>query len=235
MKNTVALCVLLIVCQGCQYNTVKDSAYKDMPGLVQFRDILYNFEKEDPGYGLYTYILFAREPQNEDQRKAYIKILTKYLSFTSVKDAPGYIGKEGINITYLPLKKEAKGMTLSPEIIIDKLYNYVHARMLLKKVDPKYRYGPYIISYEKPIGLEKRKITGKYGFQNMTGVESELANLWVDSFLSQIEKTNYWEEDKLNEFILELRNFLLVTGKGMYEIASSIEKLEEIIKVVNPK
>lgn len=202
------------------------------------REYLVNGTDEQKDYGLYSYFLFSKRPE-EDQKDRYIAVIESYLnSIEKIEKYEKKYTKSKLNICYIPV--ENKPDTSFEELSIKERsawilenYDYAGARYFLNKIDHSLLKGPYIISYEKPLS-KVSELETKYLFQNMSNIEPELIPLWIDEFLKQSSKTEYWDEEHLNNFTNDLRNIIAIAAEGLVKVTKSLKWWEETIACLDP-
>jgi hypothetical protein len=203
------------------------------------REYLVNGADEQKKYGLYSYFLFSKRP-DEHQKIRYIAVIESYLnSIEKIEKHEENYKKSELNICYIPVETmpdisfENLNIKEKSVWILDN-YDYARARYFLNKIDPELLKGPYIISYEKPLS-KVTKLKTKFLFQNMSNVEPELISLWIDEFLKQSSKVKYWDEKHLNNFTNDLRNLIAIAAEGLDKISKSLKWWEETIACLDPK
>ena len=93
--------ILLLACVGAL--TMCGTGPGDRPPKVSSRDFLLHHEAEEPGYRLYSYVLFGSRP-NKSTRPRYLKAIKAYLGdIEDVNDMLQYFNRKQLNITYLPV------------------------------------------------------------------------------------------------------------------------------------
>lgn len=203
------------------------------------REYLVNGANEQKNYGLYSYFLFSKRPE-EHQKGRYFAVIESYLnSIEKIEKHEENYKKSELNICYIPVETE-------PDIYFEKLsvkersewiienYDYAKARYFINKLDPELLKGPYIISYKKPLS-KVSELKTKYLFQNMSNVEPELITLWIDEFLKQSSKAKYWDEEHLNNFTNDLRNTIAIAAEGLDKVAKSLKWWKKTIACLDPK
>src|ERR1051326_9535597 len=66
------------------------------------RAFLTHGEDEEPGYGLYSYLLFGSQP-NDATRQRYLSSISAYLAIPTARALREHFPASSMNITYLPL------------------------------------------------------------------------------------------------------------------------------------
>ena len=93
-------------------------------------------ESEEPGYGLYSYLLLSAPPMNNEENARYVKMIEAYLLL--LQDLDEYLGKHvrpsRLNATYIPLKKTPEPGHSNAEWAANVLavYDYTAAEILLR-------------------------------------------------------------------------------------------------------
>lgn len=185
------------------------------------RAFLVDTQIEEPGYGLYSYLLFGSPPINDIVRQRYIQAITAYKDIIiDIKDLEKYIPLKELNITYLPIDLPPPS-NASAEWILEH-YNYARAKALLRTLPGSLREGPYIISTLNPLSTTQTP-PEKYLFQDMTSVVPDVISLWVKEFITQASQEHSWNEETAKQFALRLRSSLaLVT-----EASSKVKKAQK--------
>ncbi|PCH98001.1 MAG: hypothetical protein COB85_02330 [Bacteroidetes bacterium] len=190
--------------------------------MIAGRDFLIGNSKEVEGYGLYSYFLLGSKP-DDNNRERYLAIIGEFLNITEAKilEEEYDRSRQDINITYFPLiKKPIKNV--SAEWILDH-YDFTRARILLNNLSSERLNGVYIISTVKV--LSKNPIgSDSYLFQNLTTVHHSLVKLWVEEFLKQSSKPNFWEKEDGNAFIMNMRNHIAISAEALNIVKVELDK-----------
>ncbi|HEY3627431.1 MAG TPA: lipid-binding SYLF domain-containing protein [Terracidiphilus sp.] len=179
------------------------------------RAFLLDSAREEAGYGLYSYLLFAEQP-DENSKPRYIAITKEFLRLEEVKNQREWTSIKNLNITYIPLRdwaRNAARTATADQIIAPGNYNYSRAQSLLhnlpgdqlRKVRP---YGIYLISVLRPLSSSPLNNDEHILFEDLTTVPPEVAAVWVEHFKTQAAQTNFWEEGALESFALGLRTVI---------------------------
>jgi len=144
------------------------AAGRSLPRSPVFRvwDLLTSPNTEEPGYGLYTYVLFGPgPPAGSPLHSAFVernRTVLKAIDESSAVDS-GFKGKEETNIFYLPAKNiqtnqpfslNAYDFRLSLHIISDLAQLITTDEALVKRFTT--RPGPFLISTLHPVGQINR-------------------------------------------------------------------------------
>jgi hypothetical protein len=184
-------------------------------GLISARHfLLADSEREEEGYGLYSYLLLSAPPKGAEERKRYLKTIEACLLLFQSVDAylSKHIAPDGLNITYIPLKKAADPAT-SPEqwaANVLAVYDYAEAQILLRRVGHSHENGPYLVSALTPLSESGASV---HLWEDLTGVVPELAWDWTQFFTYLAAQEHSWSDASLYRFGLRLRNLVAVGGK----------------------
>ncbi len=190
------------------------------------RQFLLDGRSESPGYGLYSYILFSKAP-SEHTREAYISVIESYLSsIQKIEELQKYIRRDSLNIVYLPLKVDTQiefnnlDTRQQAQWLLDN-YDYARATVYLAKFPENLSNGPYLVSHTKPLSRVS-SVSSEYIVQDMGNVHHRVVSLWVESFLEQTAKAEFWDGEHLSRFAHELRNVIAIAADGLGVVADSI-------------
>jgi len=180
------------------------------------REFLFDSAKEEPGFGLYSYLLFAEQP-DDNSKLRYLPILKEFLRLNRVEDQREWtLDKMRLNITYIPLRDKAKKSAetaTADQLITPDNYNYARSKSLLdnlpgdqlKRVRP---YGIYLVSVLRPLSLSPVNDRERILVEDLTSVPPEVAAVWIEHFKVQAAQADFWEEDSLEKFGLGLRTVI---------------------------
>lgn len=197
--------------------------------LLSARHFLLPNDREDSGYGLYSYVLFSAPPKNAEERARYLKMLEACLQVLQGVDdyLARHVRPRGLNITYLPLKRVPQRGKSSGQWAENVLaaYDYATAQLLLAKVNGDHDHGPYLLSTLTPLSKAGVSV---HLWEDLTGVVPELAWDWVRFFTFLAAQERSWSEETLGRFGLNLRNLVGVGGKVTPETMKVLEKAIEV-------
>ena len=188
------------------------------------RSFLVGNQKEEEGYGLYSYFLFGSPPTTEAACERYLRFIEMYLQIIpDITALEEYISPNELNVAYL-LLKESPATRPSAEWVLEK-YNYERARVLLRALPGTHRDGPYIVSTLKPLtGVET--LSSKYLYQDLSAVPLDppgLIVLWVKEFLSQAAQERFWEERTVEQLVLKVRTNIARAAVGWDDVRTSLQ------------
>jgi hypothetical protein len=187
----------------------------DQPRRVTSRALLGPEETEESGYGLYSYLVFGLRPTRRDSPRYQrcVKALEAYLELEDVSSVERYVSRNGINITYLPVKDP--GARPDPAATLE-VYDYSRAQRILSLTRGATWEGPFLISARRPLS-DAQALPSENIFQDLSTVPPDLVRLWVKHFIAQAGQERFWERQTRDEFVLEMRTRI---ARGGAEIAN---------------
>jgi hypothetical protein len=165
----ICLLILITIIWGCAAQVEIEKKQKPIdikiPGLITSRGFLLHKKIEGLGYGLYSYVLLSRKAQNQKEFNRYLCLFDAFR--TGLNPTSDYlergIKKEDINVTYWPILAE-EGGRISWEIgnsnwtFFINNYDYPRSRIILNRVRGLNKPGPFIVSYNAPLGVPKDRL-----------------------------------------------------------------------------
>jgi hypothetical protein len=133
-----------------------------------------------------------------------------------------YAPDSTLNLTYLPLARPPAD-TAADSLLA--AYDYARARAIIRNVPElnDARDGPYFVSAIRP--LTRGPSPGPRLVQNLTGVPPRLVGPWVDHFLAQAQRPEFWQgEAEQNDFALSLRTALSQAAEGLPEVQGALAR-----------
>ena len=205
----------------------QDSRKRTHGELLSARQYLLLNQKEEAGFGLYSYLLFRTKPKDEDQKAQYLKILEACLRLMETvedKTAHHRLPPE-LNATHIPVKTDPEDSQVLAKRAANVLevYDYTAAQQLLDKLDKKYckkdRPGPYLVSVRKDPLSNRPDHVQECLVQDFTGKVPELISEVVELFIYRAAQQPTWTDDsKFRGFWLDLRNLVAITGGAVPEV-----------------
>lgn len=226
--RTVAIAAVVILCACSAARRTERAAptSAEAPTRVSARDFLYAAQNEEPGYGLYSYILLANAAPNgsvqlERNRAALAVYLT---SLREKSEFQGRIDPANINLTYLPERAKVTGDPTEPDSHLT-LYDYARAEVYLRKVQQRHGDGPILVSTVTPLSSPAPIDPQKLIFQDLSSIPPKMVRLWMENFLAQAEQEQFWVRRSRAEFILNLRTFIARGGDETTNMASALASI----------
>jgi len=179
-------------------------------------------------YALYSYLLFGSAPTDE-ARPRYLEAIRAYVDMLPPIQR---LEREGarrgeLNVTYLPLQDAAAvaaaldGDSEAPARLL-RHYNYAAARILLAKVPGgPHLNGPYLVSYRQPLSRVER-LTGEYGWVDMSAAPAGRTRLWVQIFLRETARQEYWVAGTTARVWTTILDELDRAGEGVPEVLKGL-------------
>ena len=221
-----ASCAVAVFIGKKEIDTSVNGVSDTRGGLRSARRYLLPNEKEETGYGLYSYLLFPAPPRTEEEKARYLKTLESCLLV--MQDVEDHIQRHRrpseLNATHIPVTEVPKYSKVSAEWAANALnvYDYTTAQKLLDKLDKTYQRGPYLISVlKKPLSLRTMPVQ-EHLLQDFTGKVPELASSVVDLFTYRAAQQRTWSEAALRVFSLNVRNLIAVAGKVTPQVANAL-------------
>lgn len=192
-----------------------------MPRVTGTEPLLQK-QKEESGYGLYSYALLTHAPEDSELSKyqAFFKAL---IELPAASDLAGYLPKTRINITYLLLNSlPSDWKTQSNSSRVDYVishYDYARSAAMLASLPRHVGTGPVIASSLAPMSLDQHP--HPVLVQDLSTAQPVLMADYVGKFVRQAAQDRFWQPNTLAAFTLSLRNLLetAATGLGMSQEA----------------
>jgi hypothetical protein len=197
---------------------VEASAGERAPVRDRGHDLLVRNTREAPGYGLYSYVLFAAAP-DDSSRPRYLQLLQAVLAQApSIQDLRVYYDAAQLNVTYIPVTSGGQP-PVSAQWLLDN-YDYAHARVLLHALPGTFTRGPYLVSSHQPLG---KATSGPYLVQDLSSVPPHLVTLWTSEFLNQAAQEHFWEQSTGAMLALRLRTAIGIMAEGLPDVRKSLD------------
>ena len=169
------------------------------------REFLPSSASEQPGFGLYSYVLFGYPPldpndRTSEQYQRYLKTAENFVQIDQVGDVlRAGAQPANINITYFPVSGPPAANTAQALLMA---YDYARAHVILQ-LTGKSSQGPYIVSTLKPLS-QASSFPDQHILQDLSEVPPRLVGLWVQNFREQSTQSRFWEQPR-DEYALKLR------------------------------
>jgi hypothetical protein len=191
--------------------------------------VLVGTAVEDPGYGLYSYMLLGSAGGS---RERYVALAAAWAS--TLQDVGEFVAnaipRSRLNVTYL-LEEVIAPTPLAAEWLVDH-YNYTRARIFLDKF-PGSRLGdgPYIVSVPTPLSTASR-VSGDFLFQDLSTVPPSLIGPWVKEFVAQAAQENYWQPQAMDQMVLKLRTDIGIAALALPDVKKAASEWNSILATV---
>lgn len=212
----------------CKVRVVVNYRDIDLRGehRVSGKAFLVGNEKEQGGYGLYSYLLIPRA--SADQNEKYIGIISAILKLNDIESLAEYIPKSSLNMFLVPVNEKVPKlyMTIEEEEDYRKAaqwilshYNFTRSEAILSTIETNNLPGPFVISVEDPNHLANLDNVN-YLYQNLTNLPDHLNEVWMRTFLNQAQQEEFWNTNTMNTFFYKIRLSIAV-------MAESVQSVEE--------
>lgn len=222
--GAAAHCVVEVLI-GRKLATVPDRSSIRGENVLSAKRYLFPGGDEAPGYGLYSYLLFAAPPRDAEEKARYLKTLEAYLLVLPDVDdfLERHVPPSRLNATYLPMKKAPDAGKSNDEWAANTLaaYDYATAKLLLNRLGQDLRGGPYLISVLTPL---TQASVPAYLQENLAGVSPELAWDWIRFFEYLAAQQRSWSEASLRRLGLDVRNVIAVGGNVTAQVMEGLGK-----------
>lgn len=226
------LCLFLVSCSPPRSERSRGNG-----GIyISCRDYLIKGQKEKPGYGLYSYIIFSNEPTNEIEFRRYLTLYHAYRShirkYKEFSDYP--IDKANLNILYWPLQSDPikRGMAAYENNghFVEN-YDYARAAYLRSKIKGLKGPGPFIVACHFPLSSvsfnEKHK---EMLIINLSRVDEDLFTdvfLWFKAKVADDAATWKYSFD-WNKLRIHFYSMLKLHGEPVLNAAKWVGEVFEI-------
>jgi len=216
-----------------------DSAHADTPSpghttfmrRVTGAAFLLRNQKEESGYGLYSYALLTHPPQESELPK-YRAFVKAFVKLQRVSDLRKYLPRARINITYLPvtsIPSERKQSSLDQQTdYIISHYDYARAAAILASMPQQAGSGPVIISVLTPVRVDRNP--HPVLVMDLTTAQPALMTAYVQLFCDKAAQDHFWNARTLEEFGVKLNNLLVTTATGLGLSATAVKYWQHFYK-----
>jgi len=181
------------------------------------RAFLIGKEPEEPGFGLYSYLLLSSPPSTDTERQRVLAVFKAFIDrLEDVASQQAYTRKGNLNVTYLLVLDHPQGNTPSPDWVLTH-YNYPRAKVLLTlfgAAGHDVLGGPYIASSQTPFS-ELTSAPKPHLWQDMSAVSSSVAASWEKEFERCASRKEFWAPDTRNQAMLDLQTFIANAAEAM--------------------
>jgi hypothetical protein len=210
----------------------------DRSGRLSARAFLPTNHDEPNGYGLYSYVLFATPPQDDQEHERYLKAIESYLLVLQpIEEMERHRRRSELNIMLLPVKRnialpdnlsDPKQAAQAAQRVLA-AYDYARAQVLLADLGGNViSSGPYLVS-KLSVDASDR---GAPLFFDMSHVVPKLVWDWVQAFCALVAQEHSWTAVTLRKLALNTRNVIAVGARETPEVVTELKKW---IQVVQPR
>lgn len=195
------------------------------------RAYLLRDAREEPGFGLYSYLLFPAEDARHGER--FLEATTAWLqSHAPIETLERALpDRATLNVFYYPVERAVASPEAPDPAALVGLYDYGRARAALALMAPVRGAGPVIASVLVPIGS-----AGGVAVlvQDLSWVPTPLVRLWIAEFQNEVRAGRSWSRATLDALALRLRTSVSVVAMGFDVAARAIEDWIDISAVAAP-
>jgi hypothetical protein len=188
---------------------------------VSGRSFLVGNTAEEPGFGLYSYLLFSSEPVSDEDKQRDLAVIKAFVELLSdVADLQGAgMDKSNLNVTYLLVVDTPQDKVPGPDWILSH-YDYARAKVLLHLFHHDVLGGPYVASCLTPLS-QGGAAPAQHLWQDMSHVSGSLAASWEKEFERRAGRKDFWAFDTRNQALLGLRDFIATTASALPEVTTA--------------
>jgi len=207
--------------------------------LISTRALVLPAAHEASGYGLYSYVLFAHPPTDQETQlfdailKAYLTLLPSQETLES--RFPDEFPPARLNVTYVPIRRappddfdqrepDDRIAWIRNHYDYDRAFAFLTRLRGLPDADPSLRSGAaWIVSCQHPLG---GKEDPRPGFQqNLSAVPPRLIPQRIGIFASQTTQPRDYNPYSIALLELDLRIAIAQAGDGLEAVSAAIKKL----------
>ncbi|HEY1756051.1 MAG TPA: hypothetical protein VGG72_11685 [Bryobacteraceae bacterium] len=212
--------------QNFQTKQKKGTLPDQVQPRITGRAFLLGDQAEDPGYGLYSYVLLGAEPTTDATRELFTAIIREYLALPEIVQFQG-VSKGQLNVTLVPLNQ--RPAQVEPKTVLE-AYRYARAQKLMAKIpNGPHVDGPYIISKDVPLTKIQGQISPPYLYQDLSGIDPRIVVLWVREFVNQSSQRDYWRKRDGPHAALELRTAVASLAAAVDTTGKSAQQWQTIL------
>ncbi len=186
------------------------------------RTFLARNQKEEAGYGLYSYLLLGSTP-TDASRVRYLRAIDAYLDLIlPLDDLQENVAHNKLNITYLLVKIPVPAHPTAEWLLEN--YDFGRARVLLDLLPGEHREGPYIVSALNPLSGADAP-SKRYLYQDLSTVPTEpkdLVSWWIREFQNQAAQERFWDPQTVENLALRIRTTISVLATGLPEVQKQV-------------
>jgi hypothetical protein len=224
------LTLLLVLAALASVLVVVQPQFYKMPPtgdrLVSTRAFLPPDARQQPDFGLYTYVLFRRHQTESEIKSRYREALREFLNLEDIKEFPIKTPAERsrLNVTGIPvwqrgldkfvLVHKAEDINAVLARLLDKEYRYADAELVLRVIPEADGEGPFLLSAHEPLLRKDPRRPERYMVQKLSWVPPRLVGLWLREFLAAVEKEQTWDPRSIPALVLKLRTSIAVAAEA---------------------
>jgi hypothetical protein len=223
---TLLMLTVIILMTACQ------SYYLVAPPPPRYHtwSILTSQSAEQPGYAMYTYILFGRRTAmlDDETRERYQSLLDGIVSMMPPVIAPQGFPKEESNIFLIPYSDKPSMPLLLSKYNSDLAMNCI-ARLrtgMHRNPDIAIRFGsrpgPFLVSAYQPLGNKQASIAMLYA--DLSDTEPVAMREFIAAYKARIERKSVDEIERFKSFRLVLLGLIIDADRNLQIIQTAFAK-----------
>lgn len=190
------------------------------------RSLLIRGAAEDPGFGLYSYVLFTQRP-TDSERPRYIALvyaITRTVERVGDMMSVG-VDRSEINVIYFPVTRAPRRGATPMEAAVWIVDNYDYARAEAIRVHCRYARGPgpFLVASLSP--LSKATASHQPLIHDLANASDDTLELWAVQFVQTSCIPQAWNETSLAQAALRIRDYLAaiaVSGQPVFDAAEKV-------------
>jgi hypothetical protein len=196
---------------------------------VSGRSFLVGHDPEEPGYGLYSYLLFSSAPASDDEKKRDLAVIQAFVDLLNdVSDLQSNgVAKGQINVTYLLVTETPKDKVPAADWVLSH-YDFPRAKVLLRIFRHNVLGGPYVASSLTPLS-QSAIAPDHHLWQDMTHVPAAVAASWEKEFERRAARPEFWAPDTRDQALLALRDFISNAASGLTEVDAASASFKSML------
>ena len=219
-------CVLTVIVKADTEQTfpIDERGQKER---VAGRGFLLPNKKEDSGYGLYSYLLFATSPGIK-QKERSLKVLEAFFEkIIPISELNLHFMRSELNVFYVPVKKQPTGTLSLSQLasFVLENYDYARAKRLLANLPATQQVnlteGLYFVSSKSP--LSGAASPHSLIQELHPSVPAHVAWEWIRYFMLVSSQQHSWGETALAKLRLKMRVIVANIAVGLPEVQKSLD------------
>jgi hypothetical protein len=177
------------------------------------RNLLLEGQKEPGGYGIYSYLLFAAKPRNEQEKDRFLDLLTAFLDLgditaveNTIRADSGPVDRKQLHLAMVPAHRQPTKLGDATELL--NVYDFDKAGVLLSNLGVKDRGGPvldgaYFAWSLTPVSGGRPQSALE---QNLNWVPpGDLPAAWYRILVAKAEQPQLWNKKSFREYALSVQ------------------------------
>ncbi|HEU4890429.1 MAG TPA: hypothetical protein VFT47_02695, partial [Vicinamibacterales bacterium] len=190
--------------------------------LISGRTLLARANREEIGYGLYTYVLFGAQP-NAAMRERFMAAIDAYLNV--IPDIEGFQQNLALpqrNVTFFPvdqpLSTDIRSDAATFKAWLLEHHDYARARQILQPIEAARRDGPFLLSCAEPRSAAP-KSAGPCLFQDLSTVPPRVVTLWMQEFINHAQMAQFSKTAFAPPFAVRVRTVIALLADNVPIVA----------------